>query len=163
MKTISFRLTDKQAHYLELIAEENMRTVEHLIWQTLPWGIISLAHEEISTNVEKLPQDWTDEDRKALQEVDHYSENFAPSFTYQSKDDYVDHGCNILADLKNTLEEKDKECDVTAELKLLKEAKAVYKKAHKAKQEAKRQAELKASARKIAEMKAAEKKEAATK
>ena len=29
MKTISFRLTDKQAHYLELIAEENMRTVEH--------------------------------------------------------------------------------------------------------------------------------------
>ena len=88
MKTISFRLTDKQAHYLELIAEENMRTVEHLIWQCLPWGIISLAHEEISTNVEKLPQDWTDEDRKALQEVDHYSENFAP-FTYQSKDDYV--------------------------------------------------------------------------
>ena len=43
-----------------------MRTVEHLIWQTLPWGIISLAHEEISTNVEKLPQDWTDEDKKSV-------------------------------------------------------------------------------------------------
>ena len=163
MKTISFRLTDKQAHYLELIAEENMRTVEHMIWQCLPWGIISLSQEEISTNIEKLPQDWTDKDRKALQEVDHYSEDFAPSFTYQCKDDYADYGFNILADLKNTLEEKDKECDVTAELKLLKEAKAAYKKAHKAKQEAKRQAELKASARRIAEMKAAEKKEAAAK
>ena len=99
-------------------------------------GIISLAHEEISINVEKLPQDWTDEDRKALQEVDHYSENFAPSFTYRSKDDYMDCAFNILADLKNTLEEKDKECDVAAELQLLKEAKAAYKKAHKAKQEA---------------------------
>jgi hypothetical protein len=163
MKTISFRLTDKQAHYLELIAEKNMRTVEHLIWQTLPWGIISLAQDEISTSVEKLPQDWTDEDRKALQKVDHYSENFAPSFTYQSKDDYVDHGRNILADLKNTLEVKDKECDVAAELKLLKEAKAAYKKAHKAKQEAKRKAELKESARQIAEMKAELNKEAAAK
>jgi hypothetical protein len=65
--------------------------------------------------------------------------------------------------LKNTLEAKDKECDVAAELKLLKEAKAAYKKAHKAKQEAKRQAELKESARKIAEMKAAQNKEEAAK
>ena len=67
MKTISFRLTDKQAHYLELIAEKNMRTVEQLIWHTLPFGISCLSQEEISICVEKLPQDWSEKDKKDLE------------------------------------------------------------------------------------------------
>ena len=144
MKTVSFRLTDKQAHYLELIAEKNMRTVEQLIWHTLPFGISCLSQEEISICVEKLPQDWSEKDKKDLEEVDSYSPNFSPEFYYKDKEVHIDHKENVLHDLRNTLIAKDKECDVAAELKALKEAQDKFKKAWNAKQEAKRQAEEKA-------------------
>ena len=144
MKTISFRLTDKQAHYLELIAERNMRTVEQLIWHTLPFGISCLSQEEISICVEKLPQDWSEKDKKDLEEVSSYSPNFSPEFYYKDKEVHIDYKENVLHDLRNTLIAKDKECDVAAELKALKEAKDKFKKAWNAKQEAKRQAEEKA-------------------
>lgn len=144
MKTISFRLTDKQAHYLELIAEKNMRTVEQLIWHTLPFGISCLSQEEISICVEKLPQDWSEKDKKDLEEVDSYSPNFSPEFYYKDKEVHIDHKENVLHDLRNTLIAKDEECDVAAELKALKEARDKFKKAWNAKQEAKRQAEEKA-------------------
>lgn len=144
MKTISFRLTDKQAHYLELIAEENMRTVEQLIWQTLPFGISCLSQEEISICVKKLPQDWSEKDKKNLKELNHYSENFAPEFHYKDKEVHIDYKENVLCELRNTLIAKDEECDVAAELKALKEAQEKFKKAWNAKQEAKRKAEDKA-------------------
>ena len=144
MKTISFRLTDKQAHYLELIAEENMRTVEQLIWHTLPFGISCLSQEEISISVQKLPQDWNEKDKKDLKELNHYNENFSPEFYYRDKEVHIDYKENILHDLRNTLIAKDEECDVAAELKQLKEVQEKFKTLWNAKQEAKRQAELKA-------------------
>ena len=71
MKTVAFRLTDKQHHYLAAVAKDQRRSVEHLVWLALAQGIDYMFNEECYY-VEKLQCDFTDGDVESMKHGTEY-------------------------------------------------------------------------------------------
>ena len=126
MKTITFRLTDKQAHYLELIAEENLRTVEHIVWNALDWGITALSSEELSMHIEKLPEDWIEEDRERFFNTESHCHEFPHFCGYKDSLIVASFRGNILLDLKGKLIDLDQETNVSDQLDLAQQMESEY-------------------------------------
>tara|TARA_B100000085_G_C18280147_1_gene405868 strand:- start:78 stop:494 length:417 start_codon:yes stop_codon:yes gene_type:complete len=110
MKTVSFRLTDKQHHYLSALAKQEKRTIEHLLWLIIPAGVEQQFSEQ-TYYLEKLQCDFNDEDAKHP-----YSTPSWGSEYYGSHDWAEEIEGNILADIERTLEESDAAFDLKSEI-----------------------------------------------
>ncbi len=139
MKTISFRLTDKQHHYLAAVAKDQMRSVEQLIWMALSEGIPYMFSEETYC-VDKLQCDYTDEDRESMAKYPLATPCYGTQY-------YGDHPWaeeirgNVLADIEHELERADSfdlqaEITRTNELHAKRQADHDFKEAAKKEQEA---------------------------
>ena len=139
MKTISFRLTDKQHHYLAAVAKDQMRSVEQLIWMGLSEGIPYMFTEETYC-VDKLQCDYTDEDRESMVKYPLATPCYGTQY-------YCDHPWaesikeNVLADVERTFESEDAAFDLQAEITRTNELHAQRKLDHDAKEAAKKEQE----------------------
>ena len=139
MKTISFRLTDKQHHYLAAVAKDQMRSVEQLIWIALSEGIPYMFNEE-TYYVQKLQCDYTDEDKESMA-------NFPLARPDYGTEYYGDHPWaesikeNVLADVEHTLEPEDAAFDLQSEINRTAELHAQRQQDHDAKAAAKKEQE----------------------
>jgi len=139
MKNISFRLTDKQHHYLAAVAKDQMRSVEQLIWMALSEGIPYMFNEE-TYYVQKLQCDYTDEDKESMA-------NFPLNRPDYGTECYGDHSWaesikeNVLADVEHTLEPEDAAFDLQLEINRTAELHAQRQQDHEAKQAAKKEQE----------------------
>lgn len=101
MKTVSFRLTDKQHHYLAAVAKNQLRSVEQLVWMAVSEGISYMFSEE-TYYVEKLQCDFTDEEVKSMEKYPLQTPNFGGEY-------YGNHSWaesikeNVLADVEGSL------------------------------------------------------------
>ena len=104
MKTVSFRLTDKQHHYLTAVAKDQRRSVEQFIWLALGQGISYMFNKE-SYYVEKLQCDFTDEEVESMKQYPLQTPTYGTNY-------YADHPWadsitdNVLDDCERTFEEK---------------------------------------------------------
>ena len=114
MKTVSFRLTDKQYHYLSAVAKDQRRSIEHLVWLALGEGIDYMFNEE-SYYVQKLQCDFTDEDVESMKQHPLQVPTYGTEY-------YADHPWansildNVLDDCERTFEDKDAAFDLKAEI-----------------------------------------------
>ena len=114
MKTVSFRLTDKQHHYLSAVAKNKRRSIEHLIWLALGQGIDYMFNEE-TYYVQKLQCDFTDEEVESMKQHPLQVPTYGTSY-------YADHPWaksiteNVLDDCERTFESKDADFDLSAEI-----------------------------------------------
>ncbi|MEC8255198.1 MAG: hypothetical protein VX004_07000 [SAR324 cluster bacterium] len=114
MKTVSFRLTDKQHHYLTAVAKNQHRSVEHLIWLAIAQGIDFMFSED-TYYVEKLQCDFTDEEVESMKEHPLQKPNYGTEY-------YGNHAWaesiadNVLDDCERTFEKKDAAFDLKAEV-----------------------------------------------
>ena len=134
MKTVSFRLTDKQHHYLAALSKDQMRSVEQLTWMALSEGISYMFNEE-TYYVEKLQCDYTDEDRESMAKYPLATPCYGTNY-------YGDHPWaesikeNVLADIERTFEQADSEFDLQAEINRTAELHAQRQQDHDAKKAA---------------------------
>ena len=139
MKTISFRLTDKQHHYLAAVAKDQMRSVEQLLWMALSEGIPYMFTEETYC-VDKLQCDYTDEDRESMSKYPLATPCYGTQY-------YGDHPWaesikeNVLADVERSLEQADAAFDLQAEITRTDELHAQRQADHDAKEAAKKEQE----------------------
>ena len=139
MKTISFRLTDKQHHYLAAVAKDQMRSVEQLIWIALSDGIPYMFCEE-TYHLEKLQCDFTAKDKESMAKHPLAKPDWGSEY-------YGDHPWaqqireNVLADIERTLEPEDTAFDLQAEIKRTALIHAQRKQDHEAKVAAKKEQE----------------------
>ena len=139
MKTISFRLTDKQHYYLAVVANNQMRSVEQLVWMALSEGIPYMFSEQ-TYYAPKLLCDYTDEDRESM-------DNFPLARPDYGTQYYGNHPWaesikeNVLADVEHTLESADAAFDLQAEITRTDELHAQRKLDHDAKEAAKKEQE----------------------
>ena len=139
MKTISFRLTDKQHHYLAAVAKDQMRSVEHLVWMALSEGVSYMFNEE-TYYVHKLQCDYTDEDRESMAKYPRTTPCFGTEY-------YGDHPWaesikeNVLADAERTFEQADAAFDLQAEITRTDELHAQRRQDYEAKEAAKKEEE----------------------
>jgi hypothetical protein len=138
MKTISFRLTDKQHHYLAAVAKDQMRSVEQLVWMGLSEGIPYMFTEETYC-VDKLQCDYTDEDRESMAKYPLATPCYGTQY-------YGDHPWaeeirgNVLADIEHELEQADS-FDLQAEITRTNGLHAQRKQDYEAKEAAKKEEE----------------------
>ena len=139
MKTISFRLTDKQHHYLAAVAKDQMRSVEQLLWMAVSEGISYMFNEE-TYYVDKLQCDYTDKDRESMAKYPLATPCYGTEY-------YGNHTWaesikeNVLADVEHTLESADSAFDLQAEIARTDELHAQRKLDHDAKEAAKKEQE----------------------
>ena len=138
MKTISFRLTDKQHHYLAALSKNQKRSVEHLIWLALSEGI-DYMFCETPYHVEKLRCDFSDKDRESMSKYPLHT----PSAGYYNEECslFSEISENVLADAERTFEQADAAFDLQAEIKGTAELHAQRKQDHEAKEAAKKEQE----------------------
>ena len=139
MKTISFRLTDKQHHYLAAVARNQMRSVEQCIWMALSEGIPYMFCED-SYYVQKLQCDHTDEDRESMAKYPLSTPCFGTEYcgNHPWAESIKE---NVLADVEHTLESADSAFDLQAEIARTDELHAQRKLDHDAKEAAKKEQE----------------------
>ena len=134
MKTVSFRLTDKQHHYLTAVAKDQRRSVEQFIWLALGQGISYMFTEE-SYYVETLQCDFTAEEVERMKQYPLQTPTYGTNY-------YADHPWadsitdNVLDDCERTFEEKDAAFDLSAEVKRTAALHAKRKADHEAKEAA---------------------------
>ena len=139
MKTISFRLTDKQHHYLAAVAKDQMRSVEQLLWMALSEGIPYMFTEETYC-VDKLQCDFTDEDRESMAKYPLATPCYGTQY-------YGDHPWaeeirgNVLSDIEHELDQADSALDLQAEITRTNELHAQRKQDYEAKEAAKKEEE----------------------
>jgi len=139
MKTISFRLTDKQHHYLAAVAKDQMRSVEQLLWMALSEGVSYMFNEE-TYYVDKLQCDYTDEDRESMDKYPLATPSYGTEY-------YGDHAWaeeirgNVLADIEHELDQADAAFDLQAEITRTNELHAQRKQDYEAKEAAKKEEE----------------------
>ena len=114
MKTVSFRLTDKQHHYLLSLARHQKRSVEHLLWMIIPFGV-EIEFSEQAYRVEKLQCDFTDEDKAQMKEYPLSEPSWGNEY-YGSHPWSEEIGENVMADIDGTLEAADAAFDLQAEI-----------------------------------------------
>ena len=139
MKTISFRLTDKQHHYLAAVAKDQMRSVEQLIWMALSEGIPYMFCEE-SYYVHKLQCDHTDEDRESMAKYPLSTPCFGTEY-YGNHPWAVQIRENVLDDIEHTLESADASFDLQAEITRTDELHAQRRQDYEAKEAPKKEEE----------------------
>ena len=114
MKTVQFRLTDKQHHYLTAVAKNKRRSVEQLVWLALAQGIDYMFNEE-TYYVQKLQCDFTVEEVESMKkhplQIPTYGTEYYGSHAWA--DSIAD---NVLDDCERTFEEKDAAFDLKAEV-----------------------------------------------
>ena len=134
MKTVSFRLTDKQHHYLAAVAKDQRRSVEHLVWLALAQGIDYMFNEE-TYFVEKLQCDFTEDEVESMKkyplQTPTYGTVYGEDHTWA--DSIAD---NVLDDCERTFEEKDAAFDLKAEIERTAALHAKRKADHEAKEAA---------------------------
>ena len=138
MKTISFRLTDKQHHYLAALSKDQKRSIEHLVWLALSEGI-DYMFCETPFHVEKLRCDFSDKDRERMSKYLLYT----PSDGYDNEHRslFSEISENVLADAERTFEQADAAFDLQAEIKGTAELHAQRKQDHESKEAAKKEQE----------------------
>jgi len=139
MKTISFRLTDKQHHYLAAVAKDQMRSIEQLLWMALSEGVSYMFNEE-TYYVEKLQCDYTDKDRESMAKHPLHKPCYGTEY-------YGEHPWaesikeNVLADVEHTLDQSDAAFDLQAEITRTDELHAQRQADHDAKEAAQKEQE----------------------
>ena len=134
MKTLSFRLTDKQHHYLAAVAKDQHRSVEHLVWLALGQGIGYMFCED-SYYVEKLQCDFTDEEVESMKKYPLQTPTYGT--VYNGDHPWADSiADNVLDDCERTFEEKDAAFDLKAEIQRTAALHAKRKADHEAKEAA---------------------------
>ena len=114
MKTVQFRLTDKQHHYLTALARSEKRSVEHLLWMLIPKGI-DFQFSEQCYFLEKLQCDFTEADKESMNK--HCLHKPSWGNEYYGKHVWSDEiEDNVLADIEGTLEDADAAFDLKAEV-----------------------------------------------
>jgi len=139
MKTVSFRLTDKQYHYLAALSRDQMRSVEQLTWLALSQGIDYLLCET-PYHVEKLQCDFSDKDRESMDKYPLHTPS-AGGYCNDSRGLFDEIGENVLADIERTLESKDAAFDLQAEIERTAALHAQRKEDHDAKEAAQKEQE----------------------
>ncbi len=131
MKTVSFRLTDKQHHYLAAVAKDQMRSVEHLLWLALSEGISYMFSEE-TYYVEKLQCDFTDEEVKSMEQYPLQTPTYGSDYygEHQWAESIKD---NVLADIEGSLIADDAAFDLQLEINRTAELHALRQQDHDAK------------------------------
>lgn len=134
MKTVSFRLTDKQHHYLAAVAKDQHRSVEHLVWLALAQGIDYMFNEE-TYYVEKLQCDFTDGEVEIMKKYPLHKPTYGTEYygSHPWADSIAD---NVLDDCERTFEEKDAAFDLKAEVERTAALHAKRKADHEAKEAA---------------------------
>tara|TARA_Y100000816_G_scaffold275371_1_gene243536 strand:- start:647 stop:1078 length:432 start_codon:yes stop_codon:yes gene_type:complete len=134
MKTVSFRLTDKQHHYLAAVAKDQRRSVEHLVWLALSQGIDYMFSEE-NYYVEKLQCDFTDGEVESMKKYPLQAPTYGSEYygSHPWADSIAD---NVLDDCERTFEEKDAAFDLKAEVERTAALHAKRKADHEAKEAA---------------------------
>ena len=138
MKTVSFRLTDKQYHYLAALSRDQMRSVEHLTWLALSQGI-DYMFCETPYHVEKLQCDFSDKDRESMDKYPLLKPS-AGGYCNDSRGLFDEIGKNVLADIERTLESEDAAFDLQLEIKRTAELHAQRKEDDDAKEAADKEA-----------------------
>jgi len=113
MKTVSFRLTDKQHYYLTALAKCNQRSVEHLLWLAIPNGI-DCHFSETAYYLKKLQCDFNDKDCESMANYPLAEPSFGSSYEDGNPTDEIEE--NVLADINRTFEAEDAAFDLDAEL-----------------------------------------------
>ena len=113
MKTVSFRLTDKQYHYLLSLAKSEKRSIEHLLWMTIPKGI-DYQFSEQSYYLEKLQCDFTDADKESMEKYPLTKPSWGNEYygPHPWSDEIEE---NVLADIEGTFVATDAAFDLQAE------------------------------------------------
>lgn len=138
MKTISFRLTEKQHHYLAAVAKNQMRSVEQLVWMAVSEGISYMFNEE-TYYVDKLQCDYNDKDRESMAKYPLATPCYGTEY-------YGDHPWaesikeNVLADIERTFDQADAAFDLRAEIARTDELHAQRQADHDAKEAADKEA-----------------------
>ena len=132
MKTISFRLTDKQHHYLLSLAKSENRSIEHLLWIIIPKGI-DVEFSEQAYYLEKLQCDFTDADKESMEKYP----LTRPSWGNECSNPWADEiEENVLADIEGTFIATDAVFDLQAEIDTTKALHAQRKTDHEVKEAA---------------------------
>ena len=135
MKTVSFRLTDKQHHYLLSLAKSEKRSIEHLLWMVIPKGI-DYQFSEQSYYLEKLQCDFTDADKESMKKYPLTKPSWGNEYYgLHPWSDEIEE--NVLADIEGALVVADAAFDLQAEI----DATAAFHEQRKADHEAKQAAE----------------------
>ena len=112
MKTVSFRLTDKQHHYLLSLAKSERRSIEHLLWMIIPKGI-DYQFSEQSYYLEKLQCDFTEADKESMEK--HPLTRPSWGNEYYGPHPWADEiEENVLADIEGTFAAADAVFDLQA-------------------------------------------------
>lgn len=134
MKTVSFRLTDKQHHYLLSLARHQKRSVEHLLWMIIPFGV-DIEFSEQPYHIEKLQCDFTDEDKAHMKQYPLSEPHWGSD--YYAQNPWSDEiGENVMADIEGTFEAADAAFDLQAEIERTAALHAKRKADHEAKEAA---------------------------
>ena len=114
MKTVSFRLTDKQHHYLLTLAKSEMRSIEHLLWMIIPAGI-DYQFSEQTYYLEKLQCDFTEKDKAHIKQYPLNKPSWGNEYygTHHWSDEIQE---NVLADIEGTFVAADAAFDLQAEI-----------------------------------------------
>ncbi len=112
MKTVSFRLTDKQHHYLSSLAKSEYRSIEHLLWMVIPKGI-DYQFSEQTYYLEKLQCDFTKEDKETMEKHPLNKPSWGNEYygTHHWSDEIEE---NVLADIEGTFVAADAAFDLQA-------------------------------------------------
>ena len=114
MKTVSFRLTDKQHHYLLSLAKYEKRSIEHLLWMLIPKGI-DFQFSEHAYYLEKLQCDFTEADRQAMEKYPCNTPSWGNEcYGPHPWSDEIEE--NVLADIEGTLAATDAAFDLQSEI-----------------------------------------------
>lgn len=137
MKNVSFRLTDKQHHYLLSLAKSEKRSIEHLLWMVIPKGI-DYQFSEQSYYLEKLQCDFTDADKESIEKYPLTKPSWGNEYygPHPWSDEIEE---NVLADIEGTLVAGDAVFDLQAEVDGTAALHAQRKSDHDAKEAAKKQ------------------------
>ena len=135
MKTVSFRLTDKQHHYLLSLAKSEMRSIEHLLWMVIPKGI-DYQFSDQSYYLEKLQCDFTEADKESMEKYPLTKPSWGNEYygPHPWSDEISE---NVLADIDGSFAATDAVFDLQAEI----EATAALHTQRKADHDAKEQGE----------------------
>ena len=139
MKTISFRLTDKQHHYLAAVAKDQMRSVEQLVWMALSEGIPYMFNEE-SYYVHKLQCDHTDEDKESMAKYPLATPCYGTEY-YGNHPWAEEIKENVLADIEHTFTQADAAFDLQKEITRTDDLHAQRRQDYEAKEAAKKEEE----------------------
>ena len=114
MKTVSFRLTDKQHHYLSSLAKSEKRSIEHLLWLMIPKGI-DLMFAENPYHLEKLQCDFTEADKESMNKYPLVKPSWGNDYFGSNPwSDEIEE--NVLADIDGSFAATDAVFDLQAEI-----------------------------------------------